>query len=143
MTDCTYETKMRAITRSHSLPGLTVLMLTIAPLMGISAQLLPPAVRTGLSVPCLGPPLILQVLHLHPAPPMLGAPAELFPHDAHRLGPPRTHVPRVRWPLRPPPGDPIANTRHQSRARARHRLRPPRSVLRPCPLRHVKDGKRR
>ena len=62
-------------------------------------QILPSAVRAGLPVPRLGPPPVLQVLHLHPAATVPRAPAGVLPHDARGLGPPRTHGARARRPL--------------------------------------------
>jgi hypothetical protein len=63
-------------------------------------QVLPPAVRARFPVPRLGPPPILQILHLRPTETMPGASADLLPDDARGLGPPRTHVARAQWPLR-------------------------------------------
>ncbi len=73
---------------------------------------------------------------------MPGAPTELLPHDARRVGPPRTHVARARRPLRPAPRDPLPDPRHQPRARAQRRLHPPGRVLRPRAVRNVKDRER-
>ena len=63
-------------------------------------QVLPSAVRARFPVPCIGPPPVLQILHMYPTETMPGASTNILPNDPRGLGPPRTHVTRARWSLR-------------------------------------------
>jgi len=93
--DGLYATKRLTIQLSFPVTCWTDCFAAAAALRTVShMQIFPPAVRTRFPVPLLGPPPILQILHLHPTPTMLGTPTELFPHDARRVGPPRTLVAR-------------------------------------------------
>ena len=54
----------------------------------------------------------MQVLHLHSAQTVPAAPPDLLPRDPRRVGPARAHGARPGRPLRPAPGDPLADPRH-------------------------------
>jgi hypothetical protein len=71
----------------HFLPRFYRLMIVRA---STCAQILPGAIRPGLSISRFGSPSFLQVLHLYSAETMSGAPPNLLPHDPHRVGSART-----------------------------------------------------